>query len=224
MKMYQVDHRRLRFVEFLRLSHPLSLPAAIFWIPLKLGLTNWRPQLIPQSGPTIESGVPIESLPEKARDYMQSAMPEFLELGYVEPIFECQFSVGPTGEEVAGVAMIARHTNGTHSIQSLFGFDSSGAQQAKDQLISFLSADKIVATSNGRRTFDSLPSVSATYHPNTELREISDIHNRKLFELKDQLIPLSTNIDMCDRVDSYKERFFNHMIKRGVYVEVPSEP
>ena len=220
MPQYQLDHRRLRFIEFVRLAYPNTVSASLLWIPLKLGLVNWRPQIIPGPESIATSSISLESLPSRAHSHLQSLLPTIMKHGYVESLFECVGSNTPTGEEITGVAMRSRHNSGSHILQSLISFTPHGAQQTQEILVTFHRDSRTTATTNGRPNLDLIPSASATYHPGKSFHQLVIIHTRKLEGGTDDTVVIRNNDDMVREFDAMSERYFSHMVQRGVMKEI----
>jgi hypothetical protein len=220
MRQYELDYRKLRFVELVRMFYPRSVLAALIWIPLKLGVMRWQ-QIIPCPDSGGVDAVSMDALPEPARSHVRSVLPQFAESGYVDPLFECLQSSGLAGE-VTRVAVRMRHESGSHLLRSLFGFATGGARQTQEQLLTFLPDSATTGTTNARPTFDHIPRASETYHPGKTLHELVEIHQRKLVDLADQWTVLRDRSDMIREVDALSDRYFAHMVHRGVMREIKS--
>lgn len=219
MRYYQLHHRHLRFIEFVRLARPFGITAALMWLPVKMGLLPWKPQLVPRHESVADAIVPIEELPQPSRSHIAGVITELGDSDYIEPLIELQNSSDPGGQQIVGVALRARHRSGQQIIQCLFAVAEEGHQHSQTQFVTFLSGGRTVGTTNGRPTIDRIPGASATYHPGLKFEQLETIHLQKLSNMPDCPIPIHSNADMIRELDSLSDRYFQHMVARGVMTE-----
>ena len=92
----------------------------------------------------------------------------------------------------------------------------------KDQIISFLSDDRIIVTTNGRQKFDLMPGIDASYNPGLNLEELIELHAKRTDAYKREIRLISNDADMAQHVDDHTDRRFKHMLARGIIKPVSS--
>ncbi len=222
MHHFEMYHSRTTFWEFIRLGYPNRALPALMWLPLRVGLIRWKPQTISFPDSIRDLAVDIDDLPEPARSHMIGALSALSEHGFVDPLIEHNTSTGVTGEKLTGACLRARHVTGQMILQTIFCFSETGISDGQEQLVTFLDEDNALATVNGRRTFNRIPSSSTTYHQNIDLNGLLVLHKEKLSKLKKAPVLIRSKGDMIRNVDAMMKRYFDHMLKRGVFVEVRS--
>jgi len=220
MKKIKLHHRKLRFIEFVRIAYPNTFTAALLWFPIKLGLLKWQPMIIPRRESLADESVPFESLPQTAQSHLKAYLPHLAETGYLDPLFECTKSSGSVGEIIVGVAIRVRHTSGTHVRQTIFSYSEQVTSRIQTNLITFHSDSSTTATTDSRQTFDRIPGASASYHPGKNFEELLKIHDRKLNFSTRPIVKINDNADLIREEDALSKRYFSHMIHRGVMTEV----
>lgn len=220
MRRYSIHTERYSLMEFLRMSHPRTFAGLATWIQLKTGLKHWQPQTVFVTDSILEVTTDIEALPSPAKAYVTSVCNNLESHGFVEPLLESSPSTGVEGDLLLGTCLRARHTSGMFILQSLLGLHESGRKRAEYQLVSFQNHERTFASSNGRQTLDRIPGSTAMYYPQANLRTLIQKHEAQLKLISDSVIRINSNQDMARMVDALQERFFRHMVARGIYSEI----
>lgn len=202
------------------MSHPRTFAGLGTWILLKTGLKRWQPQIIFVTDSILEGTTDIEKLPFPAKAYVTSVCNDLESHGFVEPMLESSPSTGVEGELLLGTCLRARHTSGMFILQSLLGLHENGYKRAEHQLVSFRNHDRTFASTNGRQTLNRIPGSAAMYYPQTNLQTLIQKHESQLKSISDSVIRMNSNQDMARMVDALQERFFRHMVARGIYTEI----
>lgn len=74
-----------------------------------------------------------------------------------------------------------------------------------------------MTTVNASRKCNPNPSLDALYYPGVTLRELINIHEKRIEDI--ELISIDTNNDMITAIDAKNERHILHMKSSGFYVE-----
>lgn len=223
MHHFEIYHSRTTFGEFIRLAHRNKVGAALIWLPLRIGLIRWQPQTISFPDSIRDLAVDIDELPDPARSHMAAALSALSNLGFVDPLIERNSSTGGTGEKFTGACLRTRHEGGQVILQTVFCFGETGISEGQEQLVTFLDEENVLATVKGRRTFDRIPGSSGTYHQDVDLSELLSLHEDRLSKLERAPMMIRSKDDMIRNVDAMARRYFDYMLKRGVFVEVASE-
>jgi len=220
MRYYELDHRRTRLREFVRLGYPNSLGAALIWFQLKLGLSGWQTQIIPREESLEEGLTTLENLPEPNRSYLTKANQELQALGFAAPNVQSFRSRGANGVDVVGSVLRAAHNSGSYVAQAIHSFQPGTQGAGNVQLVSFTSADETMATTNARKNLDLVPGAKASYHPGASVAELQNLHEYKLRDCKDRIKAIRNKEDLQREIGALATRFFDHMVRRGLMREI----
>lgn len=220
MRRYSIHAERYTLMEFLRMTYPRTLMGLGTWILLKTRLKRWQPQMIFVPDSILEATTDIERLPLPAKAYITKVCDDLADHGFVEPMLESSPSTGVEGELLLGTCLRARHVSGMFILQSLLGLHENGCTRAEHQLVAFRDHERTFATTNGRQTLNRIPGSSAAYYPQANLRTLIQKHESRLEPIIDSVIRMGSNQEMARLVDALQERFFRHMVTRGLYTEI----
>lgn len=219
MRYYRLNLRKTRFREFVRISYPKTALAAFAWMPIKLGLFRLPTPIMPRPDSISETFVDEREIPEQARTVILASISRAEALGFLEPTFELMRT---RGKVTTGTCVRCRHRDGRFIFQSVFSFNerlSAGEQQ----ILSFFDDGSVVATTNGRPKYDRHPKVAAYFHPGMRLPDLLDAHVRTLANRSATPVFINTREELIRQIDALSDRFFDDMIGRGIFEEVPSD-
>lgn len=226
MRHYQFDFSKVRLTEFLRIcgaSWPLAL---LIWPLVSFGLI-WKSGRCTRPECREEWDQDLEDLPEPAQSQMANAIETLNTAGYLDPMVECRINSGPGGDKTMAAAARARHADGTHIVSIIYTcvFTVLGERESTSTVLgSYLPDERTAGTADYGRTFDLIPGVSARYHRGASLSDLQHHHAGHLEHLGITPIPLRCNDDVLRELEQFDERYFGHMVARGVMREVLEEP
>jgi hypothetical protein len=219
MREYEVHISKTRYPEFIRLAYPNTLGAVIFWPFVKLGVIRWQPQLIPRHDSVGETITQLDQLPASIREDLSERITQLSDFGFIEPLIQVQTSLASDGQNILGVCLICRHEDGQYILQTPMSWHPSGVHQSQEQLVTFLDEDRTLATTNGRRKYDPIPGSAPTYHPQVTLERLIAMHEEKLNQLVSPPLRMTSREELLHQLDAASNRFFDHMIARGIFQE-----
>ncbi len=117
------------------------------------------------------------------------------------------------------IGLRLRHDSKQYGLLSFLVPLEDGYHQSSMQLVSFFPENRTVATTNGQPTIDQIPGASATFHSQADLEELEAIHTKKIADLSDSPTALNSNADVIREVDAFNDRYFRHLVERGVMIE-----
>jgi hypothetical protein len=199
------------------LSHPKLVGALLAWLPIKLGLLR-SPQVIPRPDTLADVLIDEGDLPEPARAAILGPVSEAVSLGFEDPIFECARS---EGMPIAGVSARGYHPTGHYIFQFVFLLAADGQTLVEQHFVSFFGDGATLASSNGRPRFDRPPTAEAYYHPGLPIPALLASHEDRLASRPGPPILVNTRAALIREVDAMMDRFFEYMLARGLYEEVP---
>lgn len=220
MRYYRLDPRKMRYGEFIRVSHPHGALAALVWLPMKLGLVRLPIPLTPRPDTVSDMLVEERDLPEPARTAILSSVVEATSLGFEDPVFEV---LQTQGKPITGLCVRCRHNDHRYFLQGVCSFAGS-AYAAEQYVVSIFKDGSTLATSNGRPKFDQHPASEASYYPGRPLSDLLETHRQALSRRCGPLVPVKSREDLIRQVDAMSDRYFDFMVSRGVFKEVAELP
>lgn len=219
MRQYRIHYSRLRFIEFLRTTGTYWPVGLLMWAAVRLELI-WTSGQVCRAASS-ERDCNLNNIPEPIASHVCRTMEELSSPDYLDSMIEYGTHASPDGTAFNGAAVRARHADGSYLlIAILTAAKDDSWSNCNLSLVTFLPGEQTIATAGHTRGFDPVPGATATYHPGASLEQLHELHTIKLNELNTTPVLLHSRSDVVRELEFLDERWFNHMIARGVVSEI----